>query len=94
MINPPVPHPGELLLEELQARSRSQRHFANLIGKEPREVNYIIKGRKDIDADWSIRIGIVFGQGEAIRLWMQASCDIYNIQRLNKKEYKTLSTKQ
>ena len=61
-INAVVPayamHPGEELLDELKARSISQKAFAELSSIHPSQLNEIIKGKRGINADIALQIGI------------------------------------
>lgn len=54
-------HPGEHLADELEARERTQSHLAKLIKKTPQEVNHIITGKRNLNADWAMRLSAVFG---------------------------------
>jgi HTH-type transcriptional regulator/antitoxin HigA len=60
-INDVVPsyamHPGEELLDELKARSISQKDFAELSSIHPSQLNEIIKGKRGINADIALQIG-------------------------------------
>jgi plasmid maintenance system antidote protein VapI len=49
-------HPGEYILEELQARGRTQKRFAELLEITTAEVNDLIKGRRNITARLALRI--------------------------------------
>jgi HTH-type transcriptional regulator/antitoxin HigA len=80
-------HPGEHIKEELWARGRSQKQFAELLGVAPNEVNDLIKGRRNITAVRAMRIGKAFGQSAEMRLWIQNYYDIYLASR-NKQQLK------
>jgi len=49
-------HPGEILLDELEANEISQVEFAKLIGIRKSQLNEIIKGKRNINADLAILI--------------------------------------
>lgn len=50
-------HPGEMLKDELDARDIRQNDFAKLIGYKATQLNEIIKGKRDINADFALLIG-------------------------------------
>ncbi|NOU61054.1 HigA family addiction module antitoxin [Marinifilum caeruleilacunae] len=47
-------HPGEVLLDELEANEISQAEFAKIIGFKKSQLNEIIKGKRNINADLAI----------------------------------------
>ena len=47
-------HPGEVLKDELQSLSISQKDFANDIGVASTQLNEIIKGKRNITADFAL----------------------------------------
>lgn len=53
--------PGELLLEELQARKMSQVELARQMKRPPQTINAIIKGKKRITARSAIELEAVLG---------------------------------
>ena len=64
-------HPGEFLLEEIEARKMQKKDFANQIGIYPNNLSLIFAGKRDISASLAIKIGKALGtSGE---LW-------YNLQ--------------
>ena len=52
-----VPHPGEFLREELEAREWSQRDFAYILGVPEQAVNLIIAGKRGISPDMAKALG-------------------------------------
>lgn len=78
-------HPWEDILEELEARWRTQSQFAELLGISRFEVNNLIKGRRNITARLAARIGSAFGTSAEVRLGLQNLYDLYLVQQ-NKKE--------
>lgn len=54
-------HPGEVLLDEMQANGYSQVDFANLIGMQKTQLNEIIKGKRDINADTALLLEKALG---------------------------------
>lgn len=49
-------HPGEILLDELEAREISQKDFAIKLGIQPTQLNEIIKGKRGITAEHAVLI--------------------------------------
>lgn len=47
-------HPGEILLDELEAREISQTDFAKQIGYQKSQLNEIIKGKRNINAELAL----------------------------------------
>ena len=82
-------HPWEHIKEELEARGRSQKQFAELLGVAPNEVNDLIKGRRNVTAIRAMKIGKAFGQSAEMRLWIQNYYDIYLASK-NENQYKLL----
>ncbi len=50
-------HPGEILMDELEAREISQKEFAIKLGVQPTQLNEIIKGKRGITAEHAVLIG-------------------------------------
>ncbi|MDP3394549.1 HigA family addiction module antitoxin [Sediminibacterium sp.] len=50
-------HPGEILLDELEAREISWKEFAIKSKIQPDQLNEIIKGKQGITVEYSILIG-------------------------------------
>jgi len=69
-------HPGEILAQELEERWRSQKYFAELIWKTPQEVSHIITWKRNINADWAIRIWLALWTSSEMWMNMQTSYDI------------------
>ena len=53
--------PGEVLLEEIEARGMSQKELAARLGRPPQVVNEIIRGKKGITPDTAVGLGKVLG---------------------------------
>lgn len=68
-------HPWVLLDLFLDSNGMTQKKFADLIWKNPVEVNQIINGKKNITLDWAMKITAVFGWNYKHRLSMQADYD-------------------
>ena len=58
--NLPIP-PGEILLEELQARNMTQKELALRLGRPSQVINEIIKGKKAITSDTALGLESVLG---------------------------------
>ncbi len=56
----PIP-PGEILLEELQARNMTQKELALRLGRPSQVINEIIKGKKAITSDTALGLESVLG---------------------------------
>ncbi|MBU2269240.1 MAG: HigA family addiction module antidote protein [Bacteroidetes bacterium] len=64
-------HPGEFLLEEIEAREFQKKDFAAQIGIFPNNLSLIFAGKRDISATLAIKIGKALGTNS--ELW-------YNLQ--------------
>ena len=54
-------HPGEILLDEMQAHGYSQVDFANLISMQKTQLNENIKAKRDINADTALLLEKALG---------------------------------
>jgi HTH-type transcriptional regulator/antitoxin HigA len=54
-------HPGEILADELEARSMTQRALAQKIGRPEQTVSEIVRGKKGITAETALQLAAVFG---------------------------------
>ena len=68
-------HPWVLLDLFLDSNDMTQKEFADLIWKNPVEVNQIINWKKNITLDWAMKITAVFGWNYKHWLTMQADYD-------------------
>ena len=66
--NLPAVHPGEILVDELQAIDYSATKFAAHIGVPTNAITAIMNGERGISAEMALRLGQAFGTGE--RYWM------------------------
>lgn len=55
-----VPHPGEFIREELDARGWSQRDLAYILGMPEQAVNMIVSGKRGISPDMAKALGKAF----------------------------------
>lgn len=69
-------HPGEMLHDELIAREIKQNDFAKLIGYKPTQLNEIIKGKRDINADLALLIGKALEVNPEFWMGLQAQYDL------------------
>jgi len=73
---PPV-HPGEMLLEDfLKPMGISQYALAKAISVPPRRINEIVKGKRAVTADTSLRLGRYFGMSDEFWLGVQSHYDL------------------
>jgi HTH-type transcriptional regulator/antitoxin HigA len=56
-----IPHPGEFVREELEARGWSQRDLAYILGVPEQAVNLIVSGKRGISPDMAKALGQAFG---------------------------------
>lgn len=61
-------HPGEYLLDELNARNWSQAEFAEIINRPYRLVNEIVNGKRGISPETARELGAAFGT--SAKVWM------------------------
>lgn len=80
-MKPFIIHPGEFLLDELEARNRSQAFFADLIGKTRQEVNHLITGRRNVNAERALRISAALGTEPQFWLNLQNTFDIKTLEQ-------------
>lgn len=69
-------HPGEILADELKARNWTQKQFAELVQKSPQEVSFIITGKRNLNADWALRLESAMGISAQSWLNMQNAYDL------------------
>lgn len=77
-------HPWVWLEMALEANNMTQKEFADLIWKNPVEVNQIINWKKNITLDWAMKISAVFGWNYKMWLDMQADYDEQEYRRSKK----------
>jgi HTH-type transcriptional regulator/antitoxin HigA len=85
-------HPGELLLDELKSRKITQKKFSIMTGILPSQLNEIIKQKRGISAELSLKIGKAL-EMDAI-IWAKAQM-IYDLDlaRIKQKKDKQLQRK-
>ncbi|MEJ0094971.1 MAG: HigA family addiction module antitoxin [Methylocella sp.] len=55
-----VPHPGEFIRDELEARGWSQRDLAYILGVAEQAVNVIVSGKRGISPEMAKALGVAF----------------------------------
>lgn len=83
-------HPWEVLKEYIKGIGLTQRDFATLVGKTQPEVNCILNGTKDINADWAIRCSIIFQTRPEFWLSMQFDYNSKVLMISKKEEYEAI----
>ena len=73
---PPV-HPGEILKEEfLDPMGISQYRLAKDVGVPAMRINYVINGKRPVNAELALRLGRYFGQNPRYWLNLQSRYDM------------------
>ena len=71
-----VPHPGEYIREELEARGWSQRDLAFILGSPVQAVNTIVAGKRSISPDMAKALGDAFGVSSELFANLQRAYDL------------------
>jgi addiction module HigA family antidote len=80
----PVPHPGEILLEDyLIPMGVSQNELARSMRVPPNRIHAIVHGRRAITAETALRLGQALGTSAELWLGLQMEYDL----RKAKQEY-------
>ena len=58
--------PGEFIKDELEARGWTQLDLAQIMGRDPVQVNLIVKGKQSLTAETAKQLGDAFGTGTAV----------------------------
>lgn len=69
-------HPGAYLKEQLEELGLSQYRLAKDIGVPAMRVNYIVNGKRPINAELALRLGRYFGQSPRYWLNLQSRYDM------------------
>ena len=72
---PPV-HPGAYLKEMLDELALSQYRLAKDIGIPAMRINYIVNGKRPVNAELALRLGRYFGQNPRYWLNLQSRYDM------------------
>ncbi len=70
-------HPGRYISEQIKSRGRTQKQFADLLGKKVSEVNEVINGKRNITIQWDMALALLFDDPEKKRLNLQNDYDYY-----------------
>ncbi len=79
-------HPGKFLERELKKRELNQRQFAISINEHPQTLNAIIKGKRSMNIDLSLKIEKALNFDEGFLMTLQV---FYDIKITNKKNQAT-----
>jgi addiction module HigA family antidote len=72
----PVPHPGEFLRDELEARGISAHALAIALRLPASRIGQIVRGQRAITPETALRLARYFGGSAAIWLRLQMSYDL------------------
>ncbi len=73
---PDIPHPGELIADELEARAWLQRDLAYILGVSEQSVNMIVTGKRGISPDMANALGDAFDVSPEFFANLQKSYDM------------------
>lgn len=90
-IPPYVPHPGEILKDELIAREITQQKFANMIKRPLKTVSLIINGKKSITVETAYDLEKAFGVRAEFWLGMQSDHDLFLCKKRREQNEKRIS---
>ncbi|MBV8120455.1 MAG: HigA family addiction module antidote protein [Alphaproteobacteria bacterium] len=76
----PVPHPGEVLKDELQARGLSAHALAIALRLPASRVSQIVRGQRAITPETALRLARYFGGSAAMWLRLQLAYDLARAQ--------------
>jgi len=72
----PVPHPGDFLKDELEARALSAHALSLALRLPASRISQIIRGQRGITPETALRLARYFGGSASIWLRLQASYDL------------------
>jgi addiction module HigA family antidote len=72
----PVPHPGEVLQDELEARSLSAHALALALRLPASRISQIVHGQRGISPETALRLARYFGGSAAFWLRLQMAYDL------------------
>lgn len=72
----PVPHPGEILRDELAARRLSAHALSIALRLPASRIGQIVRGQRAITPETALRLARYFGGSAAIWLRLQATYDL------------------
>ncbi|MBL7043232.1 MAG: HigA family addiction module antidote protein [Pirellulaceae bacterium] len=84
-------HPGEMLLEEfLTPMGITQRELADSIHVPYQRINELANGRRGMTPSTALRLAKYFGTSADFWMNLQLRCDIYQAQRREQKQLKSI----
>jgi addiction module HigA family antidote len=72
----PVPHPGEILKDELEARGLSPHALSLALRLPASRIGQIVRGHRSITPETALRLARYFGGSAAIWLRLQAAYEL------------------
>src|SRR3546814_18988254 len=78
-----IPHPGEFIREELEAREWSQRDLAYILGVSEQAVNVIVSGKRGISSEMAKALADAFGVSVDYFANLQKAYDISRARELD-----------
>jgi antitoxin HigA-1 len=72
----PVPHPGEVLKDELNARGLTAHALAIALRLPASRISQIVRGERGVTPETALRLARYFGGSAAIWLRLQVSYDL------------------
>ena len=88
-------HPGRYLANEIKQRKRTQKQFADLLGKKVSEVNELINGKRNITIQRDLLLATVFDHPEHKWIRLQNDYDYYIMKlKLDKKKIDAIKRKK
>ena len=85
-------HPGEMLRDVLKAKRYTQKRFAEMACIQPTQLNEVIKEKRGISADMSLKIGDALKMDALIWAKFQMSYEL-DLARIRQKKEKHLLVK-
>jgi antitoxin HigA-1 len=72
----PVPHPGEILRDELEVRGLSAHALSMALRLPASRISQIVRGQRGITPETALRLARYFGSSATIWMRLQASYDL------------------
>ena len=76
-LSEPVPHPGELLKDELEARGLSAHALALALRLPASRISQILRGQRAVTPETALRLARYFGGSAAIWMRLQVAHDLW-----------------
>ena len=81
-----VPHPGEFIRDEIEARGWAQRDLAYILGVKEQAINPIMSGKRGISPDMAQSLSKAFGLSASYFLNLQKAYELSTSARNAKKK--------